>query len=360
MTEPKNKNETGVPAEKIKKPGIINQLIPWVITAVILFWLYRFIDFRKMFQIMATADLKLLLPAIIGFSLLFGVIDTFTFGQAYSWFSVKLTTREKFELRVAPYVIQVIFAPLAEVFFPLWLWRQKGVSPTHAVSSTFWTVLNDLAAVATALTIAVIYNLKTKLVPQINVYWLYAMIAFWVVYLANLAFWHSPLQPRMAAWIEKSHKSGPQAAGDEPILLKVATGATQLLRTFSIARWYHYLAVYGIRSISLIGGLVSNYATLRALDITVPLPLAVIAIPIIFYAHFLPINVGGYGGPQAISILFFYEIGHCGSKEQIAAYSFLWSTGFLVGRFLFGLAFIRPFWRHAFPEGFSNWRKGTQ
>jgi hypothetical protein len=357
MSEPKN--NTGVPKEQIKKPGIVNQLIPWVITIAILAWLYFFIDFRKMFSIMATADLKLFIPFMVGFTLLFGTVDTFTFGQAYSWFSVKLTTHEKFELRVAPYVIQVIFAPLAEVFFPLWLWRKKGVSPTHAVSSTFWTVLNDLAAMATALTIAVIYNLKTKLVPQINIYWLFVMIIFWVVYFANLAFWHSPLQPKMAAWIERSHKADAEAQGEQSFLVKAAAGATQLLRTFSIARWYHYLIVYGIRSLSLIGGLICNYATLRALDISVPLPLMVIASPIIFYGHFLPINVGGYGGPQALSILFFYEIGHCGSKEQIAAYSFLWSTGFLVGRFLFGMVFIRGFWKNAFPEGFANWRKSS-
>ena len=358
MSDPKN--STGVSQETIKKPGIINQLIPWVITIATLAWLYFFIDFRKMFSIMATADLKLFIPFMIGFTLLFGTVDTFTFGQAYSWFSAKLTTYEKFELRVAPYVIQVVFAPLAEVFFPIWLWRKKGVSPTHAVSSTFWTVLNDLAAVATALTIAVIYNLRTKLVPQINIYWLVAMIIFWVVYLANLAFWHSPLQPKMAAWIERSHKTDAEQQGGQSFLVKAAAGATQLLRTFSIARWHHYLIVYGARVLCLIGGLVCNYATLRALDITVPLPLAVIAIPIIFYGHFLPINVGGYGGPQALSILFFYEIGHCGSKEQIAAYSFLWSTGFLVGRFLFGMVFIRGFWRNAFPEGFRSWRKSTK
>jgi hypothetical protein len=104
----------------------------------------------------------------------------------------------------------------------------------------------------------------------------------------------------------------------------------------------------------LIGVLVSNYVALKALDINVPLPLAVIAIPIIYSGHFLPINVGGFGGPQALSILFFYEIGHCGSKEQVVAYSVLWSTGFLVGRVLFGLAFIRSFWEKAFPEGFAN------
>jgi hypothetical protein len=286
-------------------------------------------------------------------------VDTFTFGQAYSWFSVKLTTREKMECRIAPYVVQPIFAPLAEVSFPLYLWRKKGVAPTHSVSSAFWTFVSDVAAQVTVLTVGVIYNLKTGLVAQINDWWLAAVLVFWVVYFGNLIFWHSPLQPRIAAWVERSHKTGANQQGAQGVLLKVAGGATQLLRTFSIARWYHYLYVYSIRLSVVIGGLLCNYAALKALDINVPLSLAIIGLPIIYYSHFLPINVGGLGGPQALAILFLADIGHCASKEQVAAYSFLWSTAFLVGRVLFGLVFIRGFWRATFPEGFGKWRKSA-
>lgn len=355
MTGKNQQKDNAIPPEQIKKPGIINQLIPWVITIAIFIWFYFTIDFRQMFHVLGQAKLGFFIPAMIGFVILYGVIDSFTFGQAYSWFCIKLTTYEKLELRIAPYVMAVICAPIAEGLFLIYLWRKKGVSPAHAVSSSIWIIVNDYAALATAFTIAVIYNLGNNLVPQINnIYWLAAMIFFWVFYFSNLIFWHSSFQPRIAAWIERSHKARLGKQGSDGLLLKIAGGATQLLRTLSIARWYHYLFVYGLRILSLIGVLVSNYVALKALDINVPLPLAVIAIPIIYSGHFLPINVGGFGGPQALSILFFYEIGHCGSKEQVVAYSVLWSAGFLIGRFLFGLVFIRGFWGKAFPEGFAN------
>ena len=251
----------------------------------------------------------------------------------------------------------VICAPIAEVLFLIYLWRKKGVSPAHAVSSSIWIIVNDYAALATALTIAVIYNLGNNLVPQINIYWLAAMIIFWVFYFLNLVFWLSSLQPRIAAWIKRLYKARLDKQGSDGLLLKIVGGAIQLLHTFSIARWYHYLFVYGLRILSLIGVLVSNYVALKALDINVSFSLAMIAIIVIYCSHFLPINVGGFGGPQALSILFFCEIGHCGSKEQVVAYSVLWSTGFLVGRFLFGLVFIRGFWEKAFPEGFANWSR---
>jgi len=344
---------------QIKKPSLINQLIPWVITLAIFVWLYYNIDFRKMFQILAEVRLGWFIPSMAGFVLVFGAIDTFTYGQSYSWFTARLTTREKIELRVGPYVVQPIFAPLAEVLFPLYLWRRKGVSPAHALSTSVWTMMSDLAALFTALTIGVLYNLKTRLAPQIGFGWLLAMIIFWAVYFGNLIFWHSRLQLKIAAWVERSRNAGAAQQGASGILLKVAAQATQLLRTFSIARWRHYLYIYALRILMVFAGLISNYVALKALGLEVPVAIMVIGIPIIFYSHFQPINVGGYGGPQALAILFLYEIGHCGSKEQVAAFSFLWSTGFLVGRILLGMVFIRGFWKNTFPEGFGNWRRGA-
>jgi len=343
--------------EEIKKPGILNQLIPYIITAAIFIYLYWAIDFRKMFHLLASANLAWFIPAMILMTIVFALVDSFTFGQAYSWFNAQLSAYEKIEMRTAPYVVQVTLAPLAEVMFVLYLWRKKGISPAHALSSSIWTVVNDFASVFTALTLAVVYNLKTGLVPAIGIWWLVIMIVWWVLYLGNLAFWHSPLQPKMAAWIERSHQAGLDQEGAMRLVLRVAGTLIQLLRTFSIARWYHYLWVYFVRLFMVVAAVISNYAALRALGLNPPLPLVLIAIPIIFYGHFLPINVGGYGGPQALSILFFYEIGKCGTKEQVAAYSFLWSTGFLIGRFLFGAAFFRGFMKNTFPEGFRNWRK---
>lgn len=359
MSEPKSgTGDNQESSQQIKKPGVLNQLVPYIITAGIFVYLFYAIDFRKMFQILLTADLALFIPTILAFSLIFGLVDSFTFGQAYSWFNAPLTNFEKIECRTAPYVVQVIFSPIAEVLFVLYMWRKK-VSPAHAISSTIWTVTNDIASISTALTIAIIYNLKTGLVPAIGFPWLVVMLIWWTLYFGNLLFWHSPLNPKMSAWIERSHQAGRDQQGWRKIVLRTAGELIQLLRTFSLAKWYHYLWVYGIRIILLFAGLASNFATLKALGLKVPIPLAVIAIPLIFYAHFLPINVAGYGGPQALAFFFFSVVGHCGSKEEFAAYSFLWSTGFLVGRSLFSAVLLRGFIKRVFPAGFRNWRKGA-
>jgi len=362
MTKERPETNSGPLPEKeeLKRPGLINQLIPYLITIAIFIYLYFTIDFKKMFLILAGANLALFIPAIAAYVIFFGLNDSFTFGQAYSWFNARLKTLEKMEVRIAPYVVQPLFAPLAEVVILIWLWRRKKVPPAHGLSSALWTVANDLAAVFTPLTIIIIYNLKARLIPGVGLSWLLAMIAFWMIYFASLVFWHSPLKPRAVAWIERPRQTAVQGKGATRLVLRSLAAGIQLLSTFSQAKWHHYLYIYLIR-LSLFGfSLAANYAALASLGIKVPFELMLMAIPFIFYSYFLPVNVAGYGGPQGISILFFSQIGKVAGREEIAAYSFLYSTGFLAGRFLFGLLFIKSFWKHAFPQGFRTRGKSTQ
>jgi hypothetical protein len=127
-------------------------------------------------------------------------------------------------------------------------------------------------------------------------------------------------------------------------------GALQLLRTFSYARWHHYLRAYAARLMILLSALVSNYAALLAVGAEPELTLAMIGVPIVVLSVFLPVGVGGYGGPQLIAWFVFVKLGNAGTADQIIAYSLLWSTAFLVGRAIIGLVFMPGFWKRCFSR----------
>lgn len=299
--------------------------------------------------IVKDADLRFFLPLMILHALLFFLADTFSFGLAYKWFNAPdITLGEMMEVRGAPYVIQVGLAVLAEVFFPLYMWRVKKVPVTETISSHFWTIILDLAAGLSAITPAVIYNLYVdNLVPVIGVEWLWGCMVFWAFFFGILIFFNSPYRERARAWIA-SGKSDEKSGFREGV-----GGALQLLRTFSLARWDHSLRVYLVRLALLASTLISNYAGLRAMGVDPPLALAFISIPIIVISIFLPIGVGGYGGPQLIAWFLIVKLGEAGTADQVLAYSLLWSTGFLAGRAIIGMVFIRGFWKRCFPEGFK-------
>jgi hypothetical protein len=83
----------------------------------------------------------------------------------------------------------------------------------------------------------------------------------------------------------------------------------------------------------------SMYACLRAFDVHVPIVTFIIAVPIIMGSVFMPVQVGGYGGPQALAILFY---GEYAPKDIVVAQSLLWSTLFSLFRILAGTVFIYP------------------
>jgi len=338
------------PQIEVKRPGLLSQVIPYLITAAIFVWIFRSINFADVWHILRAADLSYFIPAMVAFIVVFFLSDVFSFGQAYRWFNAPMTLKEMMECRGAPYVIQIGLAPLAETLFPLYLWRKKGIRVSQALSSNIWTFLNDLAAIMTTMSAAVIFNHYTGLVPAIGPIWLVPVILFWSFYFGNLIFWHSGFRERAAKWLVAGEAADAAAtAKSRSFLRRAGAELLQLLHTFSVAHWHQYLRVYLVRITMLVCSLLSNYAALRAVGVDPPLPLAIVGIPIIWLSIFWPISVGGYGGPQLIAIYFFNKLVRCGTEEAVIAYSLLWSTCFLLGRAVIGLIFIRGFWRVAFP-----------
>lgn len=356
---PENQSPIEAEEDQLKRPSLISHVIPYIITIIIFYLIFRNEDFGEIWRDLKEADLSLFLPAMAIFVTVFFLADVFTFGQAYKWFNTRMTVKEMMECRAGPYVVQIGLAPLAEVLFPLYMWRKKGVRITETLSSNLWTMIVDQSAVFTVLTAAVVYSLVTGLVPEINWVWLAVCIGFWVLFLGNIAFWHSRYQGKAANWI--AEKSSAQVADHIPkwreLLLRIAPGLITLLRTFSIARWHHYIRIFLVRLAMLAFNLVSNFAALMALDVTPPIPLILVGVPLIMLSVFMPISVGGYGGPQALAWLFFVKVVPCASPEVITAYSLLWSTGFLIGRAFWGLIFIRGFFKGTFPQGVRLRRK---
>jgi hypothetical protein len=295
-----------------------------------------------------SADLRWFLPLMFLHLVVFALGDVFSFGWCYRFFnSPGMSYREVLECRLAPYVIQVGLAPLAEVLFPLYMWRVKRAPVPEVISTNLFCVIIDQAAVFTIITPAVIYNLYRDLIPALGAGWLIACLLFWSVFLGGALVLQTPLRERALAWLRKRQSEKVRPAG-----LGGASGAGGLLRTFLLARCSQILRVYGVRLLMGISSVISHYAALRALGVDLPLPLAMISVPIVVMAVFLPVSVGGYGGPQLVAWFLIVQMGRAGTADAVLAASFLWSTGFLVGRAAIGLAFIRGFWKRTFPSGY--------
>ena len=304
------------------------------------------------YHMLAAADLRLFLPIMAIMCAVFFFADVFSFGRAYKWFCVPdLSLKETMVIRGAPYIIQIGLAPLAEALFPLYLWRVKKVPPAQTVSNTFWVLILDLSAMFTLITPAVIYNVYfNRIIPDIGVTWLVAVGIFWAIFFGNLIFWRTRLSRNAAAWVATGQEKAAGAKG----IARVGAELMQLLRTFCIATLGQHFKVYLVRFALILTELAANYAALRAVGADPSLAIALIGVPLVVISIFLPIGVGGYGGPQLIAWLLFCNYGAAGTADQIVAYSILYSTTFLVGRAIIGIIFLKTFWRRAFPAGYGK------
>ncbi len=312
------------------------------------------VKLSEMYALVKEADWRLYLPFIILHSLIFMFADVSSFGFAYRWFNVPgMKLKEILEVRLAPYVIQIGIPPLAEVLFPLYMWRVKKAPVTKILSSNFWAMLTEVLAIFTSLTIASYYNVFVNTVVEaIGVGWVIVCTAFWVIFFSSIIFWHTSRGKRLKASIAQSESGEGNPTGEGGIKETIG-GSLYLLRTFSMARWHHWLRAYGARMILQASGIISSYMTLKALGVEPSIALAGIAFPIIILSVFMPISVGGYGGAQLVAWFLIVKMGQTGTADQVIAFSLLWSTGFLVGRAIIGLVFIRGFWKRCFPNGFS-------
>lgn len=283
--------------------------------------------------LLGRADLRLFVPVMLLTIVAFFLGEVYSFGRAYRWFSAPdLTRKEMFEVRGGAYVFQVALPVLAEALYPVYLWRSKRVPVTHTVACNMWVLMLDWMVVLSLLTLTIGSNVLFEMhVPGVGRVWLIVCAIGWVVAAALIAVARGPLQRRAAS----------DAQG-------VIGKASHVLRVLALASWSQYAQIFAIRALTWAALLASNYLTLRSVGITPPPALALLGIPLVVVSIFVPIAVGGYGGPQLVAWVLFAELGGVCPADQAIAYSLLWSTGFLVGRAAIGVVLVRGFWRRCF------------
>ncbi|OGP61509.1 MAG: hypothetical protein A2V67_20095 [Deltaproteobacteria bacterium RBG_13_61_14] len=314
------------PEEEPKRPSLVKQILPWVITVAIFSWIFRSVDFGKVWTEMQRANLWILIPAMAG---LVGVqvwSEIWTFGTSYRWFADRHPTAWQIGVaRVGTYPVQVLLAPLAAVVMLVYLVRVYKMRLALVFASDAFVVFIDLLQGAISLAAAVLIASGTGLE---SLHWFFYAFAAWnlVFYILWFTYWRTALKDRL--W---------------PKFRDIVA-----FQSFRVATWSQFGKMFLMRLPWCFGNLISMYLCLVAFDIRVPLAVFLIAAPLIMGMAFQPVSVGGYGGPQALAILFFKGYA---AEEVILAQSLLWSTFYALFRLAAGLVFLYPFLKGFYRTG---------
>jgi uncharacterized membrane protein YbhN (UPF0104 family) len=317
--------------QKLKRPSLIRQLIPWVFAAGILAFMFHKIDFEEVAKILKNAKASWIISAYLFYCVTYYFCDILSFYRSYNWFNTKISLGETARLRLASFAVQAINGAITELMSVLYMLRVKKVPALESTSSAGFIYFNEILTMVALLSycaffLAPEYRIQVS-VPYMNLgFWTLfqaLIIAAWAFVPVWLLFWRTGIRDRFP---------------------KVRDNV--LLTAFKKATVANYGEVFFYRFANNFLSLIANIVILKALGIDAPLPLLFAAVPIMVNVAYWPVSAGGFGGPQLVA---HYLLKGYASEEAVFAYSILWSALFFLTRSLTGIAFIRPVYKAAFP-----------
>lgn len=307
----------------LKRPPLWRQVLPYLIAAAILWWIFRGIELEDFTRALAGARPWVLLPALFGFTLVYAAADIMSYGFCYRWFVLPgITVGEMMKARLGAYLFHVLYTPLSTVANLAYLRRHKGAPVIWSLSANAFVSVHDLFSINLMITFALAANLVTPVVTALDPRWFFPVSIPWAVALGYALYWYTGIR-------------------DLPRLARITK--SPILRSCYYGRPRHNLYIILARLLVAAAGGLSHWAALYAFGIEVPAAMVLVVAPLIVGSSILPISGAGFGGPQLVALILLPYAG--GDRALITAYSISFSTCFTLGRVAIGLLFLPAFAR---------------
>jgi hypothetical protein len=257
----------------------------WLITAALLFLLFRKIPFATV--VAATrAAAPWMIPACVASVAAIYLADSFAIWKTFGWFLAPLTFAQVAVVRGATYLLAVVNYNVGQGAIVYFVYRATGVPVLRGVATVLLimgvNVLALLALATVGLGVAPDVPHAVKIVVAVA----FAGLAVYALVVA--------LKPRWLA--------------TRPIFdVLMSAGLSGHARAL-LVRLPHIAAL-----------VIFQTAMLHAFGVAVPIGQAVVALPIVFFIAVLPISVQGLGTTQAAMVFFFARYAAGDAEHQKAA-----------------------------------------
>ena len=247
----------------------LGRILPWAVTVVLLFYVFRMISFRDMGKAIVQAP-NWTVPAFV--VLVFGVYlgDCFAIWKTFGWFVARLSFREVLVVRGATYLLALVNYTVGQGAIVYFVNRSRGVPLLRGTAAVLLIMGTNILLLLIFATIGLVVAPDMPVILRKIVFAAYGALAVYSVLLL--------LRPR---WLTS-----------RPIFdVLFAAGVSGHLKTV-LVRVPHL----GIL-------MMFTYTSLRAFGVQVPVSHAILYLPMIYFIGVLPIAVMGLGTTQFMMIL---------------------------------------------------------
>ncbi|HJX64441.1 MAG TPA: lysylphosphatidylglycerol synthase domain-containing protein [Polyangia bacterium] len=247
----------------------LGRILPWAVTLVLLFYVFRMISFRDMGKALVEAPYWTV-PAFIVLVLGVYLGDCFAIWKTFGWFVAKLSFREVLVVRGATYLLALVNYTVGQGAIVYFVNRSRGIPLLRGTAAVLLIMGTNILLLLIFASIGLVVAPDMPAGLRNIVFGAYAALAVYLVLLV--------LRPR---WLTS-----------RPIFdVLFAAGVAGHLRTV-LVRVPHL----GIL-------MMFTYTSLRAFGVQVPVSHAILYLPMIYFIGVLPIAVMGLGTTQFMMIL---------------------------------------------------------
>jgi hypothetical protein len=260
-------------------------VLAWLVTAGLLVFLFRSIRFADVVAATKTAA-PWTVPGILGCIVAIYLADSFATWKTFGWFLAPLTYGQMLLVRGATYLLAAINYNIGQGAIVYFVKKVFGVPIVRGIATVLFVMgVNVLALLFLA-------TAGLGVAPEVPHYVKVLVIVAW----AGLAVY------AVAVTIK------PRILTERAVLQVLLTAGFGGHAKALLVRLPHIASLIALQ-----------YTALRGFHVDVPLTLAIVALPVVFFVAVLPISVQGLGVTQAMLVFFFARYAPGTEEAQRAA-----------------------------------------
>jgi uncharacterized membrane protein YbhN (UPF0104 family) len=263
----------------------LRRVLPWVVTAVLLYLIFRHVSFAQIVDATRSAAPWTIPVAVLGIAAIY-FADSFAIWKTFGWFLAPLSFAQVLVVRGATYLLAAINYNVGQGAMVYFIHRAKGTTVMRGVATLLLVLGINVLALLGLATVGLFIAPDIPRVVRIVVAVAFAGLGVYALAVA--------LKPRWLA---------------ERPLFDVLLGAglgghlkALVVRLPHIAALVFYLT-----------------SMMHAFGVAVPIRQALVTLPLVFFIAVLPISVQGLGTTQAAMIFFFARYAPGNAEAQKAA-----------------------------------------
>jgi len=309
------------------RPAIWQRLLPWAITAICFFFLYRYVQraaarqgldvVAYMAQVVEAVRWGPWLALMIPYSLLYLVVDTLVLWRVINWFNAPVRYLDVVPVRASAYIISIVNEQIGKGAIALYMNRRHRIPGWEVGSSMLFIMFCEIYYLLSWATLGWLIA-RDELPAEFDLIpWIAAGAA--AVFVAFIAFFKGRLGQGVAL-------------RERPIF-----------RAFRLAAPWQYLAILVLRSPAMLAAVGVYTAAAHLFGMEVSLRQMLGYLPVIFFGAAAPTPM------RAVAVTLWVVLfpSHAG---QASIYGFVQHNFFLFFNAAIGLIFLRRAYRELFES----------